>query len=303
MLGFADQRDARHRFAGERRQTQRLRADPFGPGAGLAGAAAADHQPGQPRLAVRREFGRPLMRMRENIPLCRARNPSSVLTHALQQEPTLARRPAAPVGAKARAGTRQGRGARRRHRLASPSPDRRAAASPRRASARDWPASGRGARPRCVAAVSDGLPPTMTSISDSSRSIARVTRSIKSRPVAGGGSSTRSTAVRLMRGLGRPCAGRRAVAAIAFAAASSSSITTGVSSARRGLRHCGLRATAAPRFLRCRGVPVLDGVSFEREATRPAAGFPCRLAGSRRTHEDQELPSSGPNAAGFLDWK
>jgi hypothetical protein len=48
VFGFADQRDARHRLARERRQAERLRANPFGSGAGLAGAAAADHQPDQP---------------------------------------------------------------------------------------------------------------------------------------------------------------------------------------------------------------------------------------------------------------
>ena len=61
------------------------------------------------------------------------------------------------VGAKARAGTHRDREAPRRHRLASPSPDRRAAASPRRAFVPDSPASGRGAPPQYVAAASDGF--------------------------------------------------------------------------------------------------------------------------------------------------
>ena len=67
VLGFADQRDARGFFGRERRQPQRLRAHPFRAGAGLAGAAAADHQPGVPGLAVGGENGRGLMGVGENI--------------------------------------------------------------------------------------------------------------------------------------------------------------------------------------------------------------------------------------------
>ena len=57
------------------------------------------------------------MRMRENIPLS-GKKSEFRFTHALQQEPTLARRPLLQSARKRAAGTRQGRGARRRHRLA-----------------------------------------------------------------------------------------------------------------------------------------------------------------------------------------
>ena len=69
VLGLADQRDMRGFFGGERRQPQRLRANPFGAGAGLAGAAAADHQPGVPGFSGWREIGRGLMSVGEDFPM------------------------------------------------------------------------------------------------------------------------------------------------------------------------------------------------------------------------------------------
>ena len=82
MFGFADQRDPFHRRAGEWRKPQRLRADPFRTGARLASAAAADHQPRQPRRTVRRELRGTLMVVSKYIPLATEKSELR-LTHAL----------------------------------------------------------------------------------------------------------------------------------------------------------------------------------------------------------------------------
>lgn len=63
---FADQRDPAVRPRRIRRRAGHHRPHPFGAGAGLAGAAAAEHQPGSPRRTVVAGIRRLLMRMRED---------------------------------------------------------------------------------------------------------------------------------------------------------------------------------------------------------------------------------------------
>ena len=132
----------------------------------------------------------------------------------------------------------------------------------------------------------------MISINDSSRSIARVTRSIRTEPVAGGGSSLRSTAVRLRRALGsslRRAGVRRTCCLVnpAFAALSFSSITTGVSLARRSVAAIvALRATTAScvfldSFPTGRAV-FFAAMSFLHPAALPSFGQPA-LNGTAQT--------------------
>ena len=66
VRGFADQRDAAMGAVRPWRDAMHHRPHPFRAGAGLAGAASAQHQPGGPRPAVVAGLAMLLMRMRED---------------------------------------------------------------------------------------------------------------------------------------------------------------------------------------------------------------------------------------------
>ena len=150
MLGLADQRDTRGFFGCERRQPKRLRAHPFRAGARLAGAAAADHQPGVPGLAVGRESGRGLVVVGEDFPVLIEVVHLPRLQVCQQVDP-LFLGPFAPVAPKAFDGVLRGLEVGRGHPAASLYVRRRAACAPRSACARGLPASARGVRLRCAA--------------------------------------------------------------------------------------------------------------------------------------------------------
>ena len=67
--GLADQRDAVRAPFGQIGSGQRLRTHPFGARARLAGAAAAEQEPGVPGLAAGGEDGRQLIMARRQQPI------------------------------------------------------------------------------------------------------------------------------------------------------------------------------------------------------------------------------------------
>ena len=129
VLALADQRDAAMPARGVGRRAVRERAHPLGAEPGLAGAAAAEDEPGGPRTAVVGGGRRLLMRMREHgeilsdpRPPAQARN---LLEHGQAQSGLRRTR---QCGAQGRDGTRRCRGAcRHRHRNLHPAAGRSAA--------------------------------------------------------------------------------------------------------------------------------------------------------------------------------
>ena len=114
VLVLADQRDAPRGPVRIRPFAERRRAHPLRTGPRLAGAAAAENEPGAPRSAALRGVGRPLMPMRKLPPVVQPGEEFAAVK-SRQDQLLLGRRQSHPCVEQVHDGIRRGLGGRHRH--------------------------------------------------------------------------------------------------------------------------------------------------------------------------------------------